>query len=123
MCSSDLGTMRLGGYKCTLSEGSLIQGLYGESSIIERHRHRLEVQSRYIPILENKGMKITGKYLYQDEKGQDQFLSEMLELDTKLHPYFVATQSPPEMLSRPTKAHPLFLGLIKAGLTSQSNKK
>ena len=117
------GTMRLGGYKCTLSEGSLIQGLYGESSIIERHRHRLEVQSRYIPILENKGMKITGKYPYQDEKGQDQFLSEMLELDTKLHPYFVATQSHPEMLSRPTKSHPLFLGLIKAGLTSQSNKK
>ncbi len=117
------GTMRLGGYQCSLKDGSLIQGLYGESFVVERHRHRLEVQSQYIPILESKGMKITGKYSYQDEKGQDQFLPEMLELDLKLHPYFVATQSHPEMLSRPTKAHPLFLGLIKAGLVSQNSKK
>jgi CTP synthase len=106
------GTMRLGGYECRLTDGSLIRGLYGVSKIVERHRHRLEIQNKYIDILEKNGMKVTGKYFYKDENGQEQFLPEMIELDTNLHPYFVATQSHPEMLSRATKPHPLFVGLL-----------
>ena len=117
------GTMRLGAYQCDLTEGSLIQELYTKSQIVERHRHRLEVQSQYIDILGGQGMKITGKYYYQDEEGEQQFLPEMLELDRSLHPYFVATQSHPEMLSRPTNPHPLFLGLINQGLKLNQNSK
>ncbi len=109
------GTMRLGGYQCELTEGSIIRGLYGVSSVIERHRHRLEVQNQYIDILASHGMQVTGKHYYEGKTGP-KYLSEMIELDRKLHPYFVATQSHPEVLSRPTKAHPLFLGLVTEAL-------
>lgn len=109
------GTMRLGGYDCNLVDGTLAKDLFKKDKIRERHRHRLEVQEKYIPILEEKGMKISGKHFYQNEKGKEKFLVELIELEKTQHPYFIATQSHPEFLSRPSKPHPLFYGLVQAG--------
>jgi CTP synthase len=120
------GSMRLGNYDCQLKEGSLIHSLFGQSSVVERHRHRLEVQNQYVTDLESKGLIVSGKHYVkkiENLNGQDlfqdldsRFLVEMIELDSKLHPSFVATQSHPEFLSRPGKPHPLFLGLVKSVL-------
>ena len=118
--------MRLGGYQCDLVKSSLIYNLFkdsgfilegSENTIIERHRHRLEVQSEYVPKLEENGLKVVGKHWYDSKNsGQKEFLVELIELDKNIHPYFVATQSHPEFLGRPDKAHPLFEGLIRAGV-------
>jgi CTP synthase len=108
------GTMRLGIYDCELEKGSLAHQLFGKTQIQERHRHRLEVQNEYVPELESKGLKISGKH-FKNQKNSD-FLVEIVELDQSEHPYFIATQSHPEFLSRPGKPHPLFDGLVKASL-------
>lgn len=100
------GSMRLGSYKCKLDKGSIVNSLYGSNEVIERHRHRYEVNNDYVEDLEKKGMKFSGKSI-------DGKLMEMIELDKKDHPFFVATQSHPEFLSRPTSSHPLFDGLMK----------
>jgi CTP synthase len=106
------GTMRLGAYECELVEGTLAARLYEAKTILERHRHRLEVQNSFVPQLEAKGMKISGKYRLGE--GENDYLVEIVELDRELHPYFVAIQSHPELLSRPSRAHPLFRGLVEA---------
>jgi CTP synthase len=106
------GTMRLGAYNCQIQPDTLAYTLFGQKEIVERHRHRLEVQAEFVPILESNGMVVSGKYYYNDKD----FLPEIVELKKDLHPYFVAIQSHPEMLSRPSKPHPLFLGLLKACL-------
>jgi len=101
------GSMRLGSYKCKLSKGSIVHDLYKADEVIERHRHRYEVNNSYVEDLEKKGLRFSGKSI-------DGKLMEMIELGKKDHPYFVATQSHPEFLSRPTTSHPLFDGLVKA---------
>jgi CTP synthase len=106
------GTMRLGAYECELESGTLAHRLYEVNTTLERHRHRLEVQNSFVPQLEAKGMKVSGKYKLGE--GENDYLVEIVELDRELHPYFVAIQSHPELLSRPSKAHPLFRGLIEA---------
>jgi CTP synthase len=100
------GSMRLGSFKCRLSKGSIVHGLYGSDEVVERHRHRYEVNNAYVEDLEKKGLKFSGKSV-------DGKLMEMIELSKKDHPFFVATQSHPEFLSRPTSSHPLFDGLVK----------
>ncbi len=99
------GTMRLGKQKAILKEGSLVHKLYGEKIVWERHRHRYEVNPKYIEILEKNGLVFSGK----SENG---LLMEFLELPG--HKYFVATQAHPEFKSRPNKPAPLFLGLMKS---------
>ncbi len=101
------GSMRLGSFKCKLLKGSIVNDLYKADEVIERHRHRYEVNNAYVESLENKGLLFSGKSL-------DGKLMEMIELGKKDHPFFVATQSHPEMLSRPICSHPLFDGLMKA---------
>jgi CTP synthase len=101
------GTMRLGGYKCELKEGTLASKLYNRPYTIERHRHRYEVNNRYRDILESSGLVVSGVYREQD-------LIEIIEL--KDHPFFIATQFHPEFKSRPNRPHPLFTGFIKAAL-------
>ncbi len=103
------GTMRLGTYKCTLNDSSLAFSMYKTSTIFERHRHRLEVQNKFVPDLEACGMIVSGKHSIGES-----FLVEVVELKKELHPYFIAIQSHPEFLSRPDKPHPLFNGLIQA---------
>ncbi len=107
------GTMRLGGYDCDLVPGTLIHSLFGVDRIRERHRHRLEVQQEFLDLYSRHGLVVSGKHHYTTNDGRKAFLVELLELDTKLHPYFVATQSHPEFLSRPGKPHPLFKGLVE----------
>lgn len=103
------GTMRLGSYDCQLTPGSLIQTLYSKKKISERHRHRYEVNSAYVPEMERLGLKVTGKHIHGDKS-----LVEMIELDQSEHPFFVATQSHPEFKSRLDSPAPLFNGLVKA---------
>lgn len=109
------GTMRLGAYDCELVKDSLAFELYGKKMISERHRHRFEVNNKFIPDLEEKGLKVSGKNPEQD-------LVEVMELDKKHHPFFIGTQSHPEFKSRLLEAAPLFKGLIKAALENRKNK-
>ncbi|MEI6729345.1 MAG: CTP synthase [bacterium] len=108
------GTMRLGGYDCWLEKDSLAFELFGTEKIRERHRHRLEVQGKFLALLESKGLIVSGKHKYTGKDGQPAFLVELIELSRKDHPYFIATQSHPEFLSRPDKPQPLFFGLVEA---------
>jgi CTP synthase len=110
------GTMRLGNYECEVVAGTLAHKLFGVNKTVERHRHRLEVQTKYLDQFAAKGLLVSGKFYYTSGEGKQEFLPEIMELDQNIHPFFIGIQSHPEMLSRPTKAHPLFLGLINACL-------
>ncbi len=99
------GTMRLGEQVCVLNQGSLAQRLYNAQSVRERHRHRYEVNNRYVPEFEAAGMVISGR-------SEDGELVEVLELSN--HPWFVACQFHPEFTSTPRDGHPLFSGFIEA---------
>ena len=103
------GSMRLGSYPAELVPGSLVAKRYGHSEVLERHRHRYEVNNAYRAQLEAAGLVISGT-------SPDSQLVEFVELRSDLHPYFVATQAHPELKSRPTKPHPLFAGLVEAAL-------
>ncbi|MEM1312227.1 MAG: CTP synthase [Patescibacteria group bacterium] len=111
------GTMRLGVYDCNIQQGTLARDLFGCDVVQERHRHRLEVQNEYLPLLISKGMIVSGKHF--KSKDRDEHLVEMIELNQEDHPYFIATQSHPEFLGRPGTPHPLFDGLIKACLNQK----
>ena len=103
------GTMRLGAYPCIIKDNTLAKEIYGEEEISERHRHRYEFNNDYREQIEKTGMKISGT-------SPDGLLVEMVELDKKTHPYFIAGQFHPELKSRPNKPAPLFVGLVKACL-------
>jgi len=123
------GTMRLGDYDCWIEPDTLASRLFTDwgsttqdhkIKITERHRHRLEVQSKYISTFEEKGMVISGKHWYLDKNQDQKFLVELVELEKTVHPYFISTQSHPEFLGRPNKPHPLFKGLVEAALSGFS---
>ena len=101
------GTMRLGSYPCVIKKGSLAEEVYGASKIDERHRHRFEYNNEYKERLENAGLICSGV-------SPDGSLVEIVELEPKAHPYFIAGQFHPELKSRPNRPAPLFVGLIKA---------
>ncbi|MCO6426468.1 CTP synthase [Nitrosomonas communis] len=109
------GTMRLGGQECTLKTGSLAREIYGADKIIERHRHRYEVNAEFIPRLEQAGLQISG--LSSEEN-----LCEMVELSQTEHPWFVACQFHPEFTSTPRVGHPLFKAYVKAALDFASKR-
>ena len=99
------GTMRLGEQRCALAESSLAARLYGKESVLERHRHRFEVNNHYVPMLVEHGLVISGR-----SEGDD--LVEMIELHG--NDWFVACQFHPEFNSSPRDSHPLFRGFIDA---------
>lgn len=99
------GTMRLGGQACQLSPDSLAHKLYGKDIIIERHRHRYEVNNNLLASIEKAGMKISG-FSVQGH------LVELIELPN--HPWFIGCQFHPEFTSTPRDGHPLFNGFIQA---------
>ncbi|MCI0694936.1 CTP synthase [candidate division KSB1 bacterium] len=101
------GTMRLGGYKCQLKAGTYTHKAYGKETIVERHRHRWEVNNRYVAPLERNGLIISG---HNPETG----LVEIMELEN--HPWFVGVQFHPELKSRALRAHPLFREFVRAAL-------
>lgn len=99
------GTMRLGGQVCYLEPGSLAHQVYGKTEIVERHRHRYEVNNRWIDTLIAQGLKVSGR-------STDGRLVEMIELPN--HPWFLACQFHPEFTSTPRDSHPLFKAFVMA---------
>ncbi len=99
------GSMRLGAYPCDIQKGTKAYSAYKKQKISERHRHRFEVNNKFVKELVKNGLAISGL-------SPDKELVEMIEL--KNHPWFVGVQFHPELKSRATKAHPLFREFIKA---------
>jgi len=113
--ASDLGgTMRLGAQDCLLQEGSTVHACYGNQRIVERHRHRYEVNNNLLPQLEAAGLRVTGR-------SADEALVEVVEVPE--HPWFVACQFHPEFTSTPRDGHPLFSGFIEAALSYKANQE
>ena len=111
---SDLGgTMRLGGQQAELVAGSKLAQIYGAHHITERHRHRYEMNNRYIEPLEQGGMNISGY-------SAKQHLVESVEIVD--HPWFVAVQFHPEFTSSPRGGHPLFNSFVKAAKNHNETK-
>jgi len=106
------GTMRLGAYPCKIRENTLLQKLYGQEQISERHRHRFEVNNAYREILQKHGLTICGT-------SPDNSLVEAVELPN--HPFFVGVQYHPEFKSRPNKPHPWFVGLVRASVEKKAS--
>ncbi len=98
------GTMRLGSYKARLKKNSMIHSIYKKNLIAERHRHRYEVNEKFISKFENKGYIFSGM-------SPDGLLPEVLE--SKSHRWFIGVQFHPELKSRPLDPHPLFVSFIK----------
>ena len=101
------GTLRLGDYPAVLTKGSKLANVYGATDIVERHRHRYEVNQAFTEAIVKGGLAITGT----SPNGK---LVEFIEAPAC--DYFVATQAHPEFRSRPSRAHPLFKGLVHAAI-------
>jgi len=101
------GSMRLGAYMTYIRKDTLAREAYGAEHVSERHRHRYEVNPKYIPMLEQAGLVFSGK-------SPDSMLMEIAELPRDVHPFFLATQFHPEFKSRPLVPHPLFKAFAEA---------
>jgi len=113
---SDLGgTMRLGAQSSDVKPGTLAHQIYG-SVVTERHRHRFEANVHYLERLESAGLVISA--LTQAEK-----LTEIVELPTSVHPWFMGVQFHPEFNSTPWGGHPLFSSFIKAALAHRAARE
>jgi CTP synthase len=109
---SDLGgTMRLGAQSSDVVPGTLAYQIYGPV-VTERHRHRYEANVHYLEPLRQAGLVISA--LTQREK-----LTEIIELPTTVHPWYVGVQFHPEFKSTPWDGHPLFNAYIKAALNQK----
>ncbi|MFW9997010.1 MAG: CTP synthase [Candidatus Odinarchaeota archaeon] len=107
------GTMRLGGYPAILVPNTRVYKLYGNDEIVERHRHRYEVNPEFIERLEEGGLVVSGR-------SPDRFLVEFVEL--KDHPFWLGTQAHPEFKSRLNRPAPMYLGLVKAALDRKRSR-
>lgn len=105
------GTMRLGGQECRLERDSATYACYQKGVVVERHRHRYELNNTYLDVLQKAGLKIAGRSM-------DGTLVEVIEVPD--HPWFVGCQFHPEFTSTPRDGHPLFTGFIKAALEHQA---
>jgi len=101
------GSMRLGQYPARLKTGSLAAKAYKTTEILERHRHRYEVNPEYIERLTAAGLSFSGT-------SPDSTLMEIVELPPEEHPFFVGVQFHPELQARPLAPHPLFTAFLKA---------
>lgn len=97
--------MRLGAYNCDIKEDSLAHSAYGKSKIVERHRHRYELNNQYLEQLESAGMKASG---INPESG----LVEIVEVAD--HPWYVGVQFHPEYKSTVAEPHALFVNFVRA---------
>ncbi|MCE0723294.1 CTP synthase [Legionella sp. 9fVS26] len=107
------GTMRLGAQMCQLEEGTLARKVYEKPQIVERHRHRYEVNNKYVESLVEHGLIISGR-------SADNSLVEMVELSD--HPWFLACQFHPEFTSTPRASHPLFKQFVLAARAKHQGK-
>jgi CTP synthase len=96
-------TMRLGDYEAVLKKGSLAEKIYGTDTIVERHRHRYEVNPNFVDRLEEKGMVFSGK---------NRNRMEIAEIPS--HSFFFASQFHPEFRSRPGRPSPPFRAFVEA---------
>ena len=111
---SDLGgTMRLGLYPCVLKMNTKSYAAYGQPIILERHRHRYELNNRYRDQLESEGLYLSGL-------SPDDSLVEIAEVAD--HPWMVGSQFHPEFQSKPLDPHPLFRDFIRAALQYQQGR-
>ncbi len=107
--NSDLGgTMRLGGQLCMLKKKSKSYKMYKKEKIVERHRHRYEVNPRYKSEMINNGLDVVGMSI-------DGKLVEVIEIPN--HKWFLACQFHPEFTSNPRDGHPIFNSYIKSTIT------
>lgn len=105
---SDMGgTMRLGAQKSYLVDGTMAKDIYGAEDVLERHRHRYEVNNNYVPALQEAGLQIGGW-------SENKTLVEIVEIPD--HPWFFACQFHPEFTSTPRQGHPLFTSFVKAAV-------
>ena len=104
------GTMRLGAYHTNLTAGTKVHAIYGTKNILERHRHRYEVNISYKKQLEDSGVIFCGM-------SPDNKLPEIIEIED--HPWFIGVQFHPELKSRPFDPHPLFISFIKAAVEKE----
>ncbi len=110
--SSDLGgTMRLGAQDTHMVQGTKARDVYGKDVIVERHRHRFEVNNHYVGKLQEAGLTVAGWSF-------DDTLVEVIELAD--HPWYIGAQFHPEFTSRPRTGHPLFKSFVEASI---NNKK
>ncbi len=100
-------SMRLGEYPAVLRPGTIARKAYGAAEVLERHRHRYEVNNAFVPDLTAKGLVFSGT-------SPDGKLMEIAELPQTKHPFFLGVQFHPEFLARPLRPHPLFSAFIKA---------
>jgi CTP synthase len=107
------GTMRLGGQACKLASGSLAERIYKQDTIIERHRHRYEVNNTLLPAIEKAGLTVSGR-------SSDENLVEIIELAD--HPWYLGCQFHPEFTSTPRDGHPLFMSFVQAANEYQQSK-
>ena len=107
------GSMRLGAQGCNIEDNTLARHVYGSSKVIERHRHRYEVNDHFVDALVDNGLVISGR-------SADGQLVEMIELPT--HPWFLACQFHPEFTSTPRDSHPLFKQFILAARNYHSKE-
>jgi CTP synthase len=109
--SSDLGgTMRLGGQICKLKKSSNSYKMYKNTEILERHRHRYEVNPKFKDDMNKKGLSVVGTSI-------DGKLVEMIEIPD--HKWFLACQFHPEFTSNPRDGHPIFNSYIKSTITKK----
>ena len=108
------GTMRLGSYPCNLKKGSLVYSIYDTIQISERHRHRYEVNTKYMDLFNKNNFCYSGM-------SPDNLLPEILE--STEHPWFIGVQFHPELKSRPQSPHPLFVSFIEAAVKNKKNEK
>ncbi|HYE96464.1 MAG TPA: CTP synthase [Rubricoccaceae bacterium] len=104
------GTMRLGQYRCRLTEGTNARAVYGSPEVFERHRHRYEVNNDLRYKLREAGMVFSGVNPEKD-------LVEIVELPEAVHPWFVGVQFHPEYRSTVQQPHPLFVAWVGAAVT------
>lgn len=103
------GSMRLGAYPCALQKGTIVREAYGKDIVSERHRHRYEINPKYVEQLENAGLVFSGRWA-------EGHLKEIAELPRETHPFFVGTQFHPELKARPLSPHPLFTEFLKIAI-------
>ncbi|MCI6478892.1 MAG: CTP synthase [Spirochaetia bacterium] len=107
------GTLRLGKFRCALTEGSIAQKAYESQEIWERHRHRYEFNNKYRKEFENSTLLLAGI-------NPERNLVEIVE--QKNHPWMVGVQFHPEFKSRPNRAHPLFREFIAASVANKEKE-
>lgn len=103
------GTMRLGGWEAVVRKNTLTYKIYKKEKTSERHRHRYEFNNKYSDLFEKKGLVISARSVKEN-------LVEIIELDPKIHPFYLGTQGHPEYKSRPLSPHPIFIEFLRACL-------